>query len=102
MHQTYILMIIPTAACVKHLDVVFAEPGKFLRMRGALGPLQAMAVTGSLTWKLTKMSSGTEVELTYAVGGYRPGGLQVLAPAVDRVLFSQLTRLKNFIEKGKP
>jgi len=66
-------------ASVRHLEVVFAAPGKTLRLSGGLGPLQAMAVTGSMTWQLTPADNGTRVEMTYTVGGYRPGGLQELA-----------------------
>jgi hypothetical protein len=83
---------------VRHLEVVFAEPGKTLRMIGGLGPLQAMAVTGSMTWSLSKTDTSTNVKMTYSVGGYRPGGLQKMAPLVDRVLYEQLKRLKEYIE----
>ena len=83
---------------VRHLEVVFAAPGKTLRMIGGLGPLQSMAVTGSMTWALNKANNGTTVTVTYSVGGYRPGGLQKLAPLVDTVMSEQLYRLKNFIE----
>lgn len=84
---------------VHHLEVVFAAPGKTLRMRGALGPLQSMAVTGSMTWSLFKTDGGTKVEVMYNIGGYLPGGLQTMAPLVDKVLFEQLNRLKEYIEK---
>jgi uncharacterized protein YndB with AHSA1/START domain len=87
---------------VRHMAVVFASPGKTLRMTGGLGPLQAMAVTGSLTIQLTAVDKATKVEMTYTVGGYRPGGLQDLAPVVDGVLKEQVERLKNFVEKGRP
>lgn len=87
---------------VRHLTVVFAAPGKTLRMEGGLGPLQSFAVTGELTWKLATEGTFTRVELSYTVGGYRPGGLAVLSPIVDKVLTGQLVRLKNFIEKGNP
>lgn len=87
---------------VRHLTVVFAEPGKYLRMIGGLGPLQAMAVIGSLTWSLAQAQKGTRVELTYTVGGYTPGGLQHLAPIVDRVLLEQFQRLKRYVETGAP
>jgi len=78
---------------------VFAEPGQTLRMIGGLGPLQAMAVTGSMTWSLSKTDTGTNVKVTYSVGGYLPGGLQKMAPLVDKVMFEQLKRLKMYIEK---
>jgi hypothetical protein len=83
---------------VRHLEVVFADPGKSLRMIGGLGPLQGMAVTGTMTWSLSKADTGTNVKVTYSVGGYRPGGLQKMAPLVDKVMFEQLKRLKEYIE----
>lgn len=42
------------------------------------------------------------LEVVYAVGGYYPGGLQPIAPAVDSVLHGQLVRLKNYVETWKP
>ena len=83
---------------VRHLEVVFAEPGKTLRMIGGLGPLQSMAVTGSMTWSLSKTNDGAIVKVIYSIGGYRPGGLQKMAALVDKVMAEQLKRLKDFIE----
>ena len=37
---------------VQHGRVIFAQPGKLLRLEGALGPLQDMAVTGVLSFNL--------------------------------------------------
>jgi hypothetical protein len=34
---------------VRHMQVVYVDPGKTLRMIGGLGPLQSMAATGSMT-----------------------------------------------------
>ena len=87
---------------VQHLTVIFANPGKVLRMSGGLGPLQSLAVAGSMAWTLTKAENGTTVEFSYTVGGYRPGGLASWAVPVDNVLNEQLTRFKDFVEKGKP
>lgn len=84
---------------VAHMTVVFAVPGETLRLVGGLGPLQALAVSGSMTWHLTPDGRGTKVEVVYAVGGYKPGGLQAMAPVVDNVVGEQLRRLKNYIEK---
>ena len=84
---------------VRHLEVVFAEPGKTLRMIGGLGPLQSMAVTGSMTWSLSQTDIGTNVKVIYSIGGYRPEGLQKMAPLVDKVIFEQLTRLKVYMKK---
>jgi uncharacterized protein YndB with AHSA1/START domain len=87
---------------VRHLAVVSAVPGKTLRLEGGLGPLQAMALAGSMTWSFQPEEKGTSVEVRYVVGGYNPGGFKDLAPAVDAVLRSQLQRYKRYVETGKP
>ena len=86
---------------VQHLQVVYAAPGEGLRLRGALGPLQAEGVDGTLSWALKPAEGGTNVALSYVVGGYIRGGMEQWAPQVDRVLDEQLQRLKGFVE-GKP
>ena len=87
---------------VRHLTVVFALPGKILRLAGALGPLQDLGVAGSMTWKFQPAEGGTTVEVRYTVGGYRAGGLKDLAIPVDGVLHAQADRYKRFLETGKP
>jgi uncharacterized protein YndB with AHSA1/START domain len=93
---------LPDGGGVRHLTVVFASPGRRLRLVGALGPLQGAGVAGSLTWSLTQAPDGTKVELDYSVGGNFPGGLAALAPLVDAVLGGQLSRLRHFVETGRP
>ncbi|HUL71690.1 MAG TPA: SRPBCC family protein [Vicinamibacterales bacterium] len=84
---------------VSHMTVAFADPGRLLRFRGGLGPLQSMAATGALTWEFKAAGDGTDVTWTYAVTGYLPGGFESLAPAVDGVLTSQLMNLKAAVER---
>jgi uncharacterized protein YndB with AHSA1/START domain len=91
-----------TSGGAKHLEVVLAVPGKTLVMTGGMGPLQAMAVTGSMTFEFTPQNGATKLDLTYAVGGYLPAGLNSLAPPVDAVLTEAMARLKNFVEIGRP
>lgn len=79
---------------------MYLQPGKALRFRGALGPLQAMGVAGSMTVTLAPASGGTDLTLTYAVGGYARNSFEDLAKAVDSVLGSQVARLKKLIETG--
>ncbi len=55
---------------VQHLSVVLAIPGKMLRLRGALGPLQGLGADGAMTWRISPLQDGSDVELTYAVGGF--------------------------------
>jgi uncharacterized protein YndB with AHSA1/START domain len=86
---------------VRHLSVVYAAPGRGLRLRGALGPLQTEGVDGALSWALKPSEGGTRVTQTYVVGGYLRGGMAEWAPKVDKVLGEQLGRLKRYVE-GKP
>ncbi len=87
---------------VQHLEVVYADPGKLLRLRGGLGPLQSMGVTGSLSFDFSENAGSTMVTLTYQVGGYYPQGLNTLADVVNEVLGMQLVRFEKFVETGKP
>ncbi|HEV3063401.1 MAG TPA: hypothetical protein VGY48_34480 [Vicinamibacterales bacterium] len=84
------------------MTVVYASPGKLLRLTGAIGPLQEAALTGTMTWSLLEAGGGTTVELSYAVGGFRPGGFRDIPTAVDGVLRGQVARLKALIETGRP
>jgi len=93
---------LPNGGGVEHLRVLSAAPGETLRMSGALGPLQALGVAGSFTVALKPTAGGTTVELVYAVGGFSDGGFNQLAPAVQGVLAEQMTRLKAFVETGRP
>ena len=83
-----------------HLQVTFVNPGVMLRLTGGLGPLGLMGVNGNLVWEFEPLDAATTVKLSYAVGGYLHGGLDTIAPAVDRVLGEQLERLKARIETG--
>jgi uncharacterized protein YndB with AHSA1/START domain len=87
---------------VRHLVVVYARPPRDLRLQGALGPLQAGAVTGSMTWSLAPDPRGTRLRLEYAFAGYLPGGLGSMAGPVDRVLGEQAARLARLVETGVP
>jgi hypothetical protein len=84
------------------MTVVYAAAGKTLRLRGALGPLQAMAIDGSLTLAIVPAGTGSDLTLTYAVGGYSKDGFEPLSKAVDSVLGSQIARLKRLVETGSP
>ena len=45
---------------------------------------------------------GTNVTLSYVLGGYIRSGMEQWAPKVDRVLDEQLQRLKSFVEGKSP
>lgn len=81
---------------VQHARVVFAQPGKTLRMDGALGPLQEMAVTGVLTYSLAPDGPGTRITMTYMVAGAITMDAAKLAPLVDQVMAGQFERMRNY------
>ena len=93
---------LPGGGGVVHMSVVFASPGTLLRLTGAIGPMQEAALTGTMTWKLSKADEATKVEMSYAVGGFRVGGFRDLPAVVDGVLHGQLLRLKTYVETGRP
>ena len=90
------------AGSVEHARVIQAVPGKRLRLSGALGPLQAEAVTGTLDFDIVPAGKGVRVTMTYGVGGYIRMGSARIAPIVDGVLAEQLAGLKRAAEAGKP
>ena len=81
---------------VQHARVIFAQPGKLLRLEGALGPLQDMAVTGVLSFNLAPDGPGTRINMTYRVAGVFSMESAKLAPLVDQVMGIQLGRLRSF------
>ena len=85
---------------VQHGRVVFAQPGKMLRLQAALGPLQGMAVTGVLSFALSQDGPGTRVTMTYRVAGALTMESAKLAPLVDQVLGTQLNRLRDIASGG--
>jgi hypothetical protein len=87
---------------VLHLIVGYAAPGKGLRLRGGLGPLQAMGIEGALSFSLKGGNDATDLTVTYAVGGYAKEGFDNLSKAVDGVLGEQVARLHRLIETGAP
>jgi hypothetical protein len=86
----------------RNMQVIYFVPDETLVMTGAPGLLRDMAATATMSIGFAAAEGGTRVSVIYAVGGYSPSGLDKLAGMVDGVLLAQFTRLKNFIEKGKP
>jgi uncharacterized protein YndB with AHSA1/START domain len=87
---------------VEHGRVVMSLPGKELRIVGALGPLQDMAVTAVLKISLAAKDGGTEAIVTYRMSGDASRKLDAIAPAVDRVLGEQFGAFARFASAPKP
>ena len=87
---------------VRHMTIVYNDGATAMRLYGALGPLQLTGASGHLGFGLKPAGTGTELTLTYDVGGYAKGGLESFAAPVDKVLGDQVARLKRYVETGKP
>lgn len=86
------------AGSVEHGRVIQAAPGRLVRISGALGPLQAEAVTGTFSFAIAPAGKGVKLVMTYVAGGYMRMPAGTIAPAVDEVLAGQLARLKRAAE----
>ncbi|MGC1302254.1 MAG: SRPBCC family protein [Caulobacteraceae bacterium] len=82
--------------------VILDQPGQTLRLRGALGPLQAEGADGVMTWSFKPVDGGTEVTLSYLASGFARANGETFAGPVDMVLGEQLKRYKTYLETGSP
>ncbi len=88
---------------VRHMTIVYNDGATTLRLNGGLGPMQLTGASGNLGITLKPANQNTELTMTYDVGGYAKGGLaETLAAPVDFVLGEQVSRLKKYLETGKP
>jgi len=84
---------LPDGGRVEHLRVIYFAPPSEIRFDGALGPLQTMAASGRMSWRVEATDGGSRLSFTYQVFGDPAGKLQDIAPAVDGVIGEQLARL---------
>lgn len=85
----------------RHMNVIYTQPGQLLRMEGGIGPLQQFPVNGVLTLELKPAGGKTRITLTYAAGGYVPGGITKFSGPVNFVLGAQFNRYISFALKNK-
>ena len=83
---------------IEHARVIYAARDKALRLEGALGPLQDMAVTAILNYAIASADGKTTLTLTYRVRGAE-ANLDKIAAVVDKVLGEQVGRLVAYLEK---
>lgn len=87
------------ANSVMHAQVIVAQPGTLLRLQGAIGPLQELAVTGVLTYSLKPEQNGTRIQLRYRVRGLDKNRLAGIDEDVDTVLGEQLESFRKAASK---
>lgn len=87
---------------VEHARVIYAGRDSAVRLSGAFGPLQALAVDAVLTIGVATKDGHTVLQMTYRVSGNADAALEKLALPVDGVLGEQFKRLESFAATGKP
>ena len=84
-------------ASAEHGRVVMSRPGELLRIQGALGPLQGMAVSAVLTIELeAAQGGGTTAKVNYRISGDPSHGLDKFVPAVDQVIGQQFGNFARY------
>lgn len=90
--------VLPGGGGAEHARVIFVKPGETLRLSGALGPLQAGAATGTLSFETKTEGAGSTLVVRYVVSGYAGMDAAKLAPLVDGVIGEQARGLKAAAE----
>lgn len=88
----------PNGGSIQHMRVLYADPGKYLRMEGGLGPLQSIPVTGVMDFEFVANGQGTRLTYRYSVHGPVSAGVEGMAEPVDAVQLGQLKRLQAYVE----
>ena len=86
----------------EHARVIYVLRDRAVRMQGAFGPLQEMALNAVLELKVAPRTGGSTFTMTYRVRGSAEAALDKLAPIVDRVMVEQAQRLVAYVESSAP
>jgi len=91
---------LPQGGLVRHMNVVYFDPARKIRMTGGLGPLQTLPVNGVFEFNFIAAEKGqSRLQVSYAVTT-NGGLLKDWAEGVERVIGEQLQRLKTEAEKA--
>jgi len=83
---------------VLHMTVSDVEPNKEIRMIGGLGKMQMMGINGGMSWQFLAIDSkNIKIVHRYQVSGALEGGLDKLAPIVNKVQTLQVESLVSKI-----
>jgi hypothetical protein len=87
---------------VQHAQVIGVGKDAYVRLQGALGPLQELAATGVLTFAVKAVEAKTVLTVTYRVSASPDSAMEKWAAPVDRVIGEQASRLAAYVDGGKP
>ena len=89
---------------VQHAQVIYVAPG-IVRLVGALGPLQGLAVNGVLTIAIQPPAKGSAADarnllvVTYRIGGGEAADMQRLPAMVDGMMGETTDRLARYLDR---
>lgn len=88
----------PGGGGIEHLHVNYYEPGKYLIMTGALGPLLHEAVNGVMNVHVDPDPGGTRLTIDYRTSGFANGGGEKFATMVDHMLGDTIQHYQKYAE----
>jgi hypothetical protein len=86
---------------VQHAQVIYADTG-VVRLLGALGPLQGLAVQGVLSFRLAeaeKPGAPNVLEITYRIGGGEAADMQRWPALVDKMMSDTADHLAKYLDR---
>lgn len=86
---------------VEHMRVAYYQPGERIVLTGGLGPLLYEATSAVMDVRVTKIPTGSRLDLNYRAAGFARGNGTQMAAGVDAVLREQVERLRTFARRGK-
>jgi uncharacterized protein YndB with AHSA1/START domain len=90
----------PGGGGIEHMRVTYFEPGQFLILTGALGPLLHEAVAGVMRVQVEKIAGGSRLTIDYRAAGFANGGAGKMAPRVDAMLGESINRYRSYADSG--
>lgn len=88
----------PGGGGVEHMRVTYYEPGKYLIMTGAMGPLLYEAVNGIMNVSVEPEAGQTRLTIDYRASGFASGGAIKFAGIVDHMLGDTIQHYERYAD----
>ena len=94
----------PAGGGIEHLHVTYFEPGKYLILSGAMGPLLHEAVNGVLIVSVKVEGTGSRLTMNYRTSGYANGGGEKFAAMADKMFANTIEHYRVYANgvAGRP
>src|SRR5258708_27368309 len=88
----------PGGGGIEHLRVTYFEPGKYLILTGAMGPLLHEAVNGVIIVHVEPVDGRSRLTMDYRASGFANGGGERFARMVDHMLSDTILHYRQFAD----